>query len=45
MVLVCCVLQLTPLFSSMEYLEGQHLIVTVKTSDGMESYGKYIEGP
>ena len=34
--------QLTPLFSDLDYLEEQHIILAVKTEDGMESYGEWV---
>ena len=32
--------QLQPIFDDWDYLEDQHLLVSIKTADGMESYGK-----
>lgn len=33
-------LQLKPILSEIEYLQDQHLLLTVKSLDGYESYGK-----
>ncbi|XP_039622077.1 inositol polyphosphate phosphatase-like 1b [Polypterus senegalus] len=32
--------KLTPILSDMEYLRGQHLLISIKSSDGFESYGE-----
>ena len=38
-----CVLypQLQPMCDDWEYLENQHLLLAVKTADGLESYGYF----
>lgn len=35
---------LKPLLSEMEYLQDQHLLLTVKSVDGYESYGRMSTG-
>uniref|UniRef100_A0A8C4SV03 phosphatidylinositol-3,4,5-trisphosphate 5-phosphatase n=1 Tax=Erpetoichthys calabaricus TaxID=27687 RepID=A0A8C4SV03_ERPCA len=32
--------KLIPILSDMEYLRGQHLLISIKSSDGFESYGE-----
>lgn len=32
--------QLLPLMSDLEYLQDQHLLLSVKSCDGFESYGQ-----
>lgn len=34
-----CLPQLLPIMSDMEYLQDQHLLLSVKSCDGFESYG------
>ena len=36
----CCVLQMEPLFGDQDFLEEQHILVSVIAKDGDESYGK-----
>lgn len=38
-----CALQLKPILSDIEYLQDQHILLTVKSLDGYESYGKWLE--
>lgn len=42
-------MQLRPIFDDWDYLEDQHLLLAVKTTDDMESYGNlktllYVDG-
>jgi hypothetical protein len=34
--------QLQPIFDDWDYLEDQHLLLAIKTADGMESYGECV---
>ena len=36
--------QLAPLLWDQSYLEEQHILIAVKTADGMESYGECVLG-
>jgi len=38
---VLVMLQLQPMCDDWEYLEDQHLLLAVKTADGLESYGLF----
>lgn len=37
--------QLKPILADIEYLQDQHLLLTVKSMDGYESYGEGRGGP
>lgn len=37
--------QLKPILADIEYLQDQHLLLTVKSMDGYESYGEQQEVP
>lgn len=37
--------QLKPILADIEYLQDQHLLLTVKSMDGYESYGEGQEVP
>lgn len=37
-------LQLKPILSDIEYLQDQHILLTVKSLDGYESYGEWLAG-